>query len=263
MGDVSDVPFCITNTIDKHSNIGRQYYHNISVPDFNTLTVRPRIPVRYDFHDAEAVRLNTATEANRLLKRRDLTDTEVFHHITRTTRSKVNTLLSNVLAVILIIASIVNMNRILRALRDDATLTGKDRALFQVGFFLSFAVVLFLACYLTMAWFELYRSRHSFREVRAHGFRYIDLGNGAHVARLAVSVIVLVLVADAVAETLNLFFANDQAIMFLMLPIVACLLLLVRAFTTMALPPPPPPLQNKTAAAAQQQQFHTPRGEQQ
>lgn len=255
MGDVSDVPYCITRTIDKFSDIGRRYYHNISMPDFDVVAVRPRIPVRYDFHDAEVVPLKTAGDANKLLNRSNLTDKEEFYHLRRTTRSKVNTFLSNLLAVVLMTASIVNMNRIVRALKEDATLTDKDRAMFRSGFVLSFIVVVFLACYLAVAWFEVYRSRLSFREIRAHGFKYLDLTGGAWWSRVLVGVFVVIVVCIATAETFNIFFADNQAIMLLLLPIVACLLLLVRAFSTTPPQPTtatPQPTTSKTKQATQQ-----------
>lgn len=230
MAKVSDIPHCLTNVIDQ-SYLGDAFYHNIKTPDFDVIVARPRIPVRYDLLDAEAVKLNSKAETEKLLGVANLSGTQTYYHVKRTLRSKINTFLSDTLAIILIAASIVNMNKILRVLRDDATLTEIDRVLFKWVFALSFVVVVFLSCYLVLAWFDFYRSRSRLPTLASNGFKYTDLRGSTSWLNAAVLIFVVVVIVIAFAETINILLVGDTAILLLLLPILACVGLLIYLIT--------------------------------
>jgi uncharacterized membrane protein (UPF0182 family) len=212
---MNNIPFCLTNTIDGFSNIGQEFYHNVK--DDNSVVLRPRIPLRYDFNDVSIERNN-----NGVLR------------IVRTPLNTSNTVLSGLLVVVLIVASLLNMRRILRTLQHDTTLTPEDEELFKVGFVLSFIVVLFLVCYLMVSWFELFRNQYFFRATLVkNGFRYKDITNkkSAQVVRAVVAGFILVGAILAVAEAINLFFMGDKGIFWLLIPIALCFMLIVNLHT--------------------------------
>jgi len=222
--------YCLTNTIDKYSGIGNQYYHNIN-PATNTVLMRPRLPLRYDFNDVEIIKIRPENDKDimsllRHYRRLGTTiDTTDLYRLKRTSYSIFNTFLLYVLAFILIVASLINMRKTARVIQDDYSLNTKDKLLFRVGFILSFVVLLFLVCYVSLSMFEIYRNTDIFSHIRENNFRYYN-------TRFIVLFFVAICSLVSIAEVFNLFFMKPHkpSILFILFPVFLCIFLLVRMF---------------------------------
>jgi len=232
--------FCLTNTIDKYSNAGNQYYHNI--PFNNTVLMRPRLPLRYDFNDVEIVKIHPEKDKGimsllRHYNRLGTTiDTTNLYRLKRTSYSIFNTFLLYLLAFILIVASIINMRKTSRVIQEDYSLNTKDKLMFRVGFILSFIVLLFLVCYVSLSMFEIFRNMDNFHHFTAtNNFRYKNMnfpdGNFYNL-RLIVLFFVAICALVSVAEVFNLFFMKPHkpSILFILFPVFLCIFLLFRMF---------------------------------
>lgn len=236
---ISSKTYCLTQTINK-SSLGNKYYHNIKQGQ-NKVLMRPRVPMRFDFNDVDFVKMDPESPETRILLRHydDLgtrIDGNNLFRLKRTRNNIANTFLLYLLAVALVVASIVNMKKISHALQNDATLSQKDKRMFRMGFALSFGVVLFLASVVTLSMFELHRNWRSFSPFTKDSFRYKDIdftdGRVGYVRPIVLSIVVVVVIL-AMAETLNLFFMNTSkpAILFLLSPILLCVILMVNIYS--------------------------------
>lgn len=237
---MTDIPSCLTSTIDRYSTIGDRYYHNIE--NNNNVIMRPRIPLRYDFNDVSIVKM-PVDKANHIKKTYSLSDrrrrniqTDLYR-FKRTNFSLVNTFLLYLLTFMLMTASVINMKKTINILHEDPSLQEKDRLLFKVGFVLSFVVLVCLCCYLFLSLFELYRNLNKFKQTQSkNNVRYKSLlfPDGEFLSmRFIMLFFVMLTVILSIAEVFNLFFMDLEhaQILFLFVPIVFCCLLLVSIYT--------------------------------
>lgn len=236
---INNSSYCLTNTIDKYSNISNQYYHNINSTD-NTVLMRPRLPLRYDFNDVEIVKVQPEDREIRSLLRHYgrlgyMIDTSNLYQLKRTTYSIINTFLLYLLAFILITASFINMKKTSSIIQEDYSLNKKDKLMFRIGFILSFIVLLLLICYVFLSMFEIYRNMDKFSYFTANNFRYKNMnfldGNFYNV-RFIVLFFVIICILVSIAEVFNLFFMkqHNPSILFILFPIFLCIFLLVRMY---------------------------------
>jgi len=235
--------FCLTNTIDNYTDLGHKYYHNIQQQS-NRVRMRPRLPLRFDFNDVEVVKMDPTSRKTQLFVNhyrefQDLKhkiDPNNLYRLRRTGFSVFNTFLLYVLSTVLIVASVINMKKIVRTLQNDRSLSVKTKMLFRLSFVFSFIVVLFLCCFLGLSMFELYRNMDLFGSfTTANNFRYKNIkikdGN-LYYLRTMVLAVVCFGILFAAAETVNLFLMKPEkpTILVLFIPILICFLLLINLY---------------------------------
>lgn len=235
-------PFCLTNTIDRYTDIGYKYYHNIQ-QDKNYVTLRPRLPLRFDFNDVEIVKMDPKAPETRAFANHyrrfgqftNMINPENLYQIKRTGYSIFNTFLFYVLSLLLIVASVINMKKIVVTLQNDQALSLQDKMMFRLSFIFSFLVVLFLLCFVGLSMFELYRNQDIFSSFIAHNFRYknIKIQDGNILfSRAIILFFVICSLLLSLAETFNLFFMKPEklSILILLLPIFLCFILLMHLY---------------------------------
>lgn len=226
---MDNIAYCLTTTID-NSSIGKRYYHNIK--DDNNVVMRPRIPLRYDLNDVDIVEISRE-KARELLGPGVATRGDIYW-LRRTGYSITNSLLLQVLSIILLTTSVINMRKIASALQEDTTLSTKNKALFRVVFVLSFIVVLFLVCFMSISIFELFRNFKRFSSVQKNNVWYKDLlfQDGMFYSfRWIILIFVFGCLLFACAEIINLFFMEDQKqILIVFIPILMCFVLLINLY---------------------------------
>lgn len=221
---------CLTPIIDTSSIGTKYYYHNIK--NENHVILRPRIPLRYDFNDVDIVKISRE-KARELLGQNNVGGGDIYR-VKRTGYSITNSLLLQTLSVILIITSFVNMRKVATAIQKDTTLSTKYKVLFRVVFIISFIVVFFLVCFMSISMFELFRNFKRFSSVVKNNIWYkdIDFQDGMfYYLRWIIMIFVFGSLLFACAETINLFFMeNQKQILIVFIPIVMCLVLLVNLY---------------------------------
>lgn len=222
----SNSAYCLTNTIDNSSTVGNRYYHNIKN---NTVIMRPRLPLRYDFNDIEIVRMPLEEET--LLKRhyRLKSDTKLFR-VKRTLLNIINTGFLYFLLFLLVFVSIVNMKNILQTMQGN-NMSVNDKWLFRVAFILSFIVVWMLLSYFVLSMFELYRNQ-DFSEYFSNGIRFKNLKyKKSPLLRVSILLFVLICLILSMAEILNLFFMKENPnILILFAPATLGVLFLIQMY---------------------------------
>lgn len=216
--------YCLTNTIDNYSTIGNRYYHNVKG---DTVIMRPRLPMRYDFNDMEIVRM-TPQEEKLFRQHYRLDDRRKLFHIKRTGLNIFNTLLLYFLYVLLIVVSIMNMMRIINNLHQE---TDENRVWFRLAFVFSFVVVFMLFLLFCLSLFELYRNM-SLPNFFANGVRFKDLGHQrSFILRFIILLLVFIGLIVSMAETLNLFFMNNNPLTLLIfVPSTLSMLFLIQLY---------------------------------
>ena len=238
--------FCLTNTIDRYSDIGYRYYHNIqqqTPPNPNKVIMRPRLPLRFDFNDVEIVKMDPKDpKTNNFIKHyqrfsqfQNLIKPDNLYRVKRTGYSIFNTFLLYFLSIMLIVTSVINMKKIINAMQHDTSLNLKDKMMFRLSFVFSFLVILFLSCFMGLSTFELWRNMDRFSVFNAHNFRYKNLkiqdGN-MYFLRYMILFFVSCTILFIVAETLNLFLMkpNKPSILILFVPICLCFFLFIHSY---------------------------------
>lgn len=233
--------FCLTNTIDHYTDFGYKYYHNLQ-QDNHRVRMRPRLPLRFDFNDVEIVKMDNPNDPEtrafmnyyrRFPAYKDLINLNRLYRLKRTRYSVFNTFLLYILSLVLIVASIINMKKIVLAMQNDPSLGSKSKMMFRLSFVFSFVVVLFLLCFMGLSMFELYRNTDIFPSfTAANNFRYKNLripdGN-MYYLRYLVLMFVILGILFALAETINLFMMKPHkpSILVLLMPILLCFILLI------------------------------------
>ena len=237
----ADRTFCLTDTIDRYTQNGIKYYHNLQLGNNNNVRLRPRLPLRFDFNDAEIVKMDPNDPATRDVfqfynrypqARRNAMDINKLFQVKRSVYNQANTLLWHILSLMLIVASIAHMKRIVRTMQDDHSLSTKDKMLFRLSFVFSFVLVLSLSCLMALSLFELLRNRDNLPTITRYNFRYKDLlirdGNMFSLRYIVLSFVGICVLVSA-AETINLFDMKPHkpSILILTVPILLCLVLLI------------------------------------
>lgn len=236
--------FCLTNTIDRYTDFGYKYYHNLQQQN-RRVRMRPRLPLRYDFNDVEIVKMDNPKDPEtsafmdyyrRFPQYKDIVNPDRLYRLKRTGYSIFNTFLLYFLSLILIVASIINMKKIVRAMQNDPSMGFKSKMMFRLSFVFSFIVVLFLLCLLGLSMFELYRNTDIFPSfTAANNFRYKNLGiqdGNMRYLRSMVLLVVIIGILIALAETLNLFVMKPHkpAILVLLVPISLCFIFFIQMY---------------------------------
>lgn len=236
--------FCLTNTIDRYTNFGYKYYHNLQQQN-HRVRMRPRIPLRFDFNDVDIVKMDNPNDPEtrafmnyyrRFPNYNNLVNPTRLYQLKRTGYSIFNTFLLYSLSLILIVASIINMKKIVRTMQNDPSLDLKRKMMFRLSFVFSFVVVLFLLCFLGLSMFELFRNMDIFPSFTApNNFRYKNIriqdGNMFYL-RYTILLFVSIGIFLALAETLNLFIMKPHkpAILVLLMPIALCFIFLIHLY---------------------------------
>lgn len=236
--------FCLTNTIDRYTDFGYKYYHNLQQQN-RRVRMRPRLPLRFDFNDVEIVKMDNPNDPEtrafmnyyrRFPPYRDLVNLNRLYRLKRTGYSIFNTCLLYLLSITLIVASIINMKKIVHAMQNDPSLGLKSKMMFRLSFVFSFVVVLFLLCLMGLSMFELYRNMDIFPSfTAANNIRYKNLrvqdGNTRRLRHM-VLLFVIIGILFALAETFNLFVMKPDkpAILLLLVPISLCFILLLQLY---------------------------------
>jgi hypothetical protein len=236
--------FCLTNTIDRYTDFGYKYYHNLQ-QDNNRVRMRPRLPLRFDFNDVEIVKMDDPNDPEtrafmnyyrRFPPYRDIVNPNRLYRLKRTGYSIFNTLLLYVLSMVLIVASVINMKKIVQAMQNDSSMGLQNKMMFRLSFVFSFVVVLFLSCFIGLSVFELYRNTDIFRTFTAtNNFRYKNIriqdGN-MYYLRYMLLLFVIIGILFALAETINLFMMKPHKplILVLLVPILFCIILLIHLY---------------------------------
>ena len=236
--------FCLTNTIDRYTDFGYKYYHNLQ-QDNRRVRMRPRLPLRFDFNDVEIIKMDDPNDPEtrsfmtyyrQFPQYNNIVNPNRLFRLKRTGYSIFNTFLLYFLSTILIVASIINMKKIVQAMQNDPSLGLKNKMMFRLSFVFSFVVVLFLLCFMGLSMFELYRNTDLFQSfTAANNFRYKNLriqdGNMSYL-RYMVLMFVMIGVLFALAETINLFMmrSHKPSILVLLVPILLCFILLIQLY---------------------------------
>ena len=236
--------FCLTNTIDRYTDFGYKYYHNLQQQN-HRVRMRPRLPLRFDFNDVEIVKMDNPNDPEirafmnyyrRFPNYNNVVNPSRLYQLKQTGYSIFNTFLLYSLSLILVVASIINMKKIVGAMQNDPSLDLKRKMMFRLSFVFSFVVVVFLLCYLGLSMFELFRNRDIFSSFTApNNFRYKNIrvqdGNMFYL-RYSILLFVIIGILLALAETLNLFVMKPHkpAILVLLVPISLCFIFLIHLY---------------------------------
>lgn len=236
--------FCLTNTIDRYTDFGYKYYHNLQQQN-HRVRMRPRLPLRFDFNDVDIVKMDNPNDPEtrafmnyyrRFPNYNNVVNPSRLYQLKQTGYSIFNTFLLYSLSLILVVASIINMKKIVGAMQNDPSLDLKRKMMFRLSFVFSFVVVLFLLCYLGLSMFELFRNRDIFSSFTApNNFRYKNIrvqdGNMFYL-RYTILLFVSIGILLALAETLNLFVMKPHkpAILVLLVPISLCFIFLIHLY---------------------------------
>jgi sterol desaturase/sphingolipid hydroxylase (fatty acid hydroxylase superfamily) len=137
---------------------------------------------------------------------------------------------------VLIVASIINMKKIVHTMQNDPSLGLTIKMMFRISFVFSFIVVLFLFCMMGLSMFELRRNTDIFQSFTAsNNIRYKNLrvqDGSMYYLRHIIVMVVIVGMLFALAETLNLFVMKPHkpAILVLLVPIFVCFILIIQLY---------------------------------
>lgn len=231
MGDDVRLRSCLTDAIDIHPS-GKNFYH---YHDTNRVLMRPRIPLRYDFNEVsieEVPNMDTQSKTGQRLSSQQRTDHFKIFQIKRTWHSTANTILLYTMSIILLITSFINMRKVYRALQEDNTLQAKDKNLFRVVFSLSFVVVIFILCYLSISVFELFHNVYPFSKVIRGNIKYTKLNIKDGIFQWGVLIFVFVCVLISSAEAINIFFMepDNPIILFIFIPIMLFFVIFINLY---------------------------------
>ena len=216
---------CITRTIDKYSNIGNRYYHNVQQDE---VKMRPRVPMRYDFNDVEVLKVS-ANDADVLRRHyyKSAINPEKLFKLSRSSYSILNTILLYLLTSVLVVICVLNMRKVVKTMQTDDP-PDNEKIRLGVAFVMSFLIVVFLTSYLSLSFFELYRNYHHFPTYNRGNFVYKNINFRDGKARTVVLLFVLVCLLLSIAETINLFMVNkNTSLLLLLVPATIGLLIVV------------------------------------